>query len=87
MNKPVDDISELMPIVEKAVKSLYDQSVENIKIVKTTQVPFFKEPKLGWLVHAEFNDDNHEYAVQIDIQMADGQITRAFELHRTLLQK
>jgi hypothetical protein len=87
MNMPIKDATELMPIVEKAVKALYGQTMKNIKIMKADQVPLFKEPKQSWMVHAEFNDDKYEYAIQVDIQMADGRITRSVELHRTLLQK
>ena len=87
MNRPVEDATELMPIVEKAVKALYGQAMQNIKILKADRFPLFKEPKQGWMVHAEFNDDKCEYAVQMDVQMADGRITRSVELNRTLLQK
>jgi len=87
MSKPVKNATELKPIVEKAVKALYGQAMQNIKILKADQVPLFKEPKQGWLVHAEFNDDKYEYSIQMDIQMADRRITRSVELHRILLQK
>ena len=87
MNRPVEDATELKPIVEKAVKALYGQPMENIKILKADLFPLFKESKQGWLVHAEFNDDKYEYAVQMDIQMADGSITRSVDLHRTSLKK
>jgi len=87
MNKVVKNATELMPIVEKAVKALYGQAMQNIKILKADRFPLFKEPKEGWLVHAEFNDDKYEYSVQMDVQMADGRITRSVELHRLPLQK
>lgn len=87
MNKSVRNATELKPIVEKAVKALYGQAMQNIKILKADQFPLFKEPKQGWLVHAEFNDNKYEYAVQMDVQMADARITRSVELHRTLLEK
>ena len=87
MNKRVKDATELKPIVEKAVKILYGQSMQNIKILKADQSPLFKEPKLSWLVHAEFNDDKYGYAIQMDVQMEDGRITRSVELHRTSLEK
>jgi len=87
MNKPIKNATELKPVVEKAVKALYGQAMQNIKILKADQVPLFKEPKQGWLVHAEFNDDKYEYSIQMDIQMADRRITRSVELHRILLQK
>ena len=87
MYKPVKDATQLRPIVEKAVKGLYGQEMQNIKVMKADQFPLFREPKQGWLVHAEFNDDKYEYAVQIDVQIADGRITRSVELHRSPLQK
>ena len=87
MDKPVNNATQLKPIAEKAVKALYGQAMQNIKILKAERFPLFKEPKQGWFVHAEFNDDNYEYAVQMDIQMADGRITRAVELHRTPTKK
>ena len=85
--RPVKNATELMPVVEKAVKALYGQAMQNIKILKADRFPLFKEPKQGWMVHAEFNDDKYVYDVQMDIQMADGRITRSVELHRTPLKK
>ncbi len=87
MNKPINNATELKPVVEKAVKALYGQAMQNTKILKADQFPLFKEPKQGWLVHAEFNDDKYEYSIQMDVQIADGRITRSVELHRILLQK
>jgi len=87
MDSPVNNATELKPIVEKAVKALYGEAMQNIKILKADRFPLFKEPKQGWLVHAEFNDDKLEYSVQIDVQMADGRITRSVELHRVPIQK
>jgi hypothetical protein len=83
----VKDATQLRPIIERAVKALYGQAMENIKVMKADRFPLFKEPKQSWLVHAEFNDDKYEYAIQMDVQIADGRITRSVELHRTLLQK
>ncbi len=82
MEKNIDNATKLKPIVEKAVKALYGGAVKNIRIMKAEQFPLFKEPKEGWLVHTEFDDERYEYNVQIDIQMADGRITRSVELHR-----
>ena len=87
MGKPVNNATELKPIVEKAIKALYGRAMQNIKILKAERFPLFKEPKQGWLVHAEFDDDEYEYSVQIDVQMADGRITRAVELHRAPTKK
>ena len=81
----IEDATELMPIVAKAVKALYGKAMENIKILKADRFPLFKEPKLGWLVLTEFNDDQFEYSVQMDIQMVDGRVTRTLELHRAKL--
>ncbi len=61
--KPVRDVTQLKPVVEKAVKALYGQAVQNVKVPKADRFPLFKEPRQGRLVHAEFNDDKHEYAV------------------------
>ena len=85
MNKPIQNATELKPIVEKAVKALYGQAMQNIKILKADQFPLFKEPKQGWLVHAEFSDDKYEYSLQMDVQIVDRRITRSVELHRILL--
>ena len=87
MDESVENATELKPIVEKAVRGLYGQAMQNVKILKADQFPLFREPKQGWLVHAEFNDDKYEYAIQMDVQMADGRITRSVELHRTPLPR
>jgi len=87
MSSEVNNATKLMPIVEKAAKALYGREVQNVRIMKAEQFPLFKDPKQGWLVHAEFNDEKHDYSVQMDIQMADGSITRSVELHRVPLSK
>ena len=87
MEKMVDDAIELKPIVERAVKALYGQSIQNIRILKAERFPLFREPKEGWLVHVEFGSDEYEYSVQMDVQMVDGRITRSVELHRLPLRK
>ncbi|MFC1865424.1 hypothetical protein ACFLYB_01760 [Chloroflexota bacterium] len=85
MDKQIDNATKLKPLVEKAVKALYSGAVQNVRIMKAEQFPLFKEPKEGWLVHTEFNDEKYEYSVQMDIQMVDGRITRSVELHRLSL--
>ena len=87
MTKTVNNATELKPVVERAVRALYGSTMQNVKILKADQFPLFKEPKQGWLVHAEFNDDRYAYSIQMDIQMADGRVTRAIELHRVPTQK
>lgn len=87
MDNPVNNSTKLKPIAEKAVKALYGKAMQNIKLLKADQFPLFREPKEGWLVHAEFNDDKYEYSIQTDVQMADGRITRSIELHRVPMQR
>ena len=87
MSRPVESATKLMPIVERAVKALYGQAMQDIKILKADQFPLSKEPKQTWLVHAEFDDNSYEYAIHIDVQMADGRITRSVEVYRTPLKK
>jgi hypothetical protein len=87
MDKPINNATGLKPIVEKAVKALYGEAMQNVKIRKADRFPLFREPKEGWLVHVEFDDDKYEYSVQMNVQMADGRITRSVELRREPLQK
>lgn len=87
MDKSVSDATKLMPIVERAAKALYGRAVQNVRIMKAEQFPLFKEPKQGWLVHAEFDDEKYEYSIQMDIQMTDGSITRSVEMNRIPLKK
>jgi len=87
MRKSVENATQLKPIVEKAVTALYGQTMQNIMILKADRFPLFREPKQGWVVHVEFNDDRYEYSIQMDVQMADGRITRSVELHRVPIQK
>ena len=87
MSNTIKDATRLMPIVEKAAKALYGKAVQNVRIMKAEQFPLFKEPKQGWMVHAEFDDEQYNYSVQMDVQMSDGRITRSVELHRLPLIK
>ena len=34
MNRPIENATELKPRIEKAVKALYGQAMQNVKIVK-----------------------------------------------------
>jgi hypothetical protein len=82
MTKSINNATMLLPVVKKAVKALYGPSMEDIRILKADQFPLFHDPKQGWLVHTEFNDGRYEYSVQLEVQMADGRITRSLELNR-----
>jgi len=43
--KKVNNATELKPIAERAVKALYGQAMQNIKILKADRFPLFREPK------------------------------------------
>ena len=87
MKKPVHDETQLKPIVLSAVRLFYGGKVKNIEMIKTGKFPLFRTPKQGWLVDVKFNDDVYEYHIQIDVQMADGRITRTYELYREPITK
>ena len=87
MKNPVNDVTQLKPIVKKAVRIFYGGAVKNIEMVMTQKFPLFRTPKQGWLVDMKFNDDVYEYHIQIDVQMADGRITRTHELYREPITK
>ncbi len=83
----IDNVTQLRPIVVRAVKALYGRDMQNISILKAEPFPLFKEPKQGWMVHTEFSDDRFEYAAQLDVQRENGVITRMVELHRTAVTR
>jgi hypothetical protein len=87
MKNPVHDETQLKPIVVSAVRLFYGGRVKNIEMIKTGKFPLFRTPKQGWLVDVKFNDDVYEYHIQIDVQMADGRITRTHELYREPITK
>ena len=87
MSKSIKNETDLRPIVNEAVKALYGQEMQNVKILKANRLPLFKEPKQSWLVDIEFNDDRYEYTIQIDVHVADGRLTRSIEMYRSPLQK
>ena len=82
MDKPVSNATELKPIVEKAVKALYGEAMQNIKILiivefRVNEPALFRLPKQRKPIGFEY----------LDVQMADGRVTRAVELHRAPIQK
>ena len=83
----IKDATDLTPIIKKATKALYGEAMHNIRILKADRIPLFHEPKEGWIVHLQFNDSRYEYDVQMDIQIADGRVTRSIELKRQELTK
>jgi hypothetical protein len=87
MNRNITNAIHLEPVVKKAVKALYGPNMQDVKILKADRFPLFREPKQGWMVHLEFNDGEYDYSVQMDVQMTDGRITRAIELHRHPLNR
>jgi len=86
MEKNITNAVQLEPIIKRAVKALYGPDMQGIKILKADRFPLFHEPKQGWMVHLEFNDGEYDYSVQMDVQMADGRVTRSVELHRHPVQ-
>ena len=82
MKNKVDTETKIIPIIEKAVTVLYGRATRNIRILGVEHIPLFRKPKHSWLVNVDFNDDQYEYSIQMDVQMSDGQITRVHELHR-----
>ena len=82
MSYPVNNASQLQPIVRRAIVSLYGKTAKNITIHEVEKIPLFKKPKQYWQVDVLFNNDEYKYNVQLEINITDGLVTRAHEMHR-----
>jgi hypothetical protein len=82
MSYPLNHVSQLQPIVRRAIVSLYGKTAKNITVHEAERIPLFKKPKQCWQVDVLFNDDNHKYEVQLEIKIKDGLVTRVHEMHR-----
>ena len=82
MSYPLENMSQLQPIVRQAVTSLYGKTSKNITIQEAGRIPPFKEPKHSWQVNVLFNLEEYKYTVQFEIRIIDGLITKVHVIHR-----
>jgi len=78
----VEDVEELGPIIEDALKPVYGGNVRNIEILRANQIPFLDQKKESWRATVEFDDSKTKYQVSIDIRISDGSIKRTEEIVR-----
>ena len=78
----LNQASQLQPIVNRAVISLYGKTAKNITIHEAERIPLFNKAKQYWQVDVLFNNDEHDYEVQLEIKISDGLITRVHEMNR-----
>jgi hypothetical protein len=78
----LNQASQLQPIVNRAVISLYGKNAKNIIIHEAEKVPLFKKPKQYWQVDVLFNNDDYKYNVQFEIKITDGLVTKVKVVHR-----
>ena len=83
----VKDVKDLKPIVDKTIKTLYGEDVEDLKIRSATQCPLLWDEKTFWSVTADFLRRNYEYTVDLYVQISDGTVTSARETWRKALPK
>ena len=53
----VKEVEQLKPIIELAIKSIYGKSIQDIELLKATQIPIFDEEKELWRSAVEFIND------------------------------
>ena len=82
MDYPLENVSQLQPIVRRAVVSLYGKTANNITIQEAEKIPLFKKPKQAWQVNVLFNNEEYNYIVQFEIKIIDGLITKVHVMHR-----
>ncbi|MCJ2563276.1 MAG: hypothetical protein LN417_04215 [Candidatus Thermoplasmatota archaeon] len=81
----VKEVSDLKPIVEKAIKGNYGEDVANIKVTQATKGPMFGIER-SWSVWAEFEDKSNKYSVNLGVEIATGLVDRFSERGRQLLE-
>ena len=86
MSYPLENASQLQPIVRRAVVSLYGKTANNITIQEAEKIPLFKKPKHAWQVNVLFNNEEYNYIVQFEIKIIHGLITKVHVMHRDLIK-
>jgi len=82
MSNPLNNESQLQPIVRRAIVSLYGRTARNITIHEAEKIPLFKKPKKYWQVDVLFSKENQDIGVQLEVDIANGLITKVHETHR-----
>ena len=82
MGYPLENVSQLQPIVRQTVTSMYGKTANNITIQEAGRIPPFKEPKHSWQVNVLFNNEEYKYTVQFEIKILDGLVTKVHVMHR-----
>ena len=67
MDYPLENASQLQPIIRRAVVSLYGKTANNITIQEAEKIPLFKKPKQSWQVNVLFNNKEYNYNVQFEM--------------------
>lgn len=80
-SKPIRDVTDLKPIVEKVIKTLYGENVEDITIKYTK--PYPSEAQIeSWYLHVEFRKPEYSCSISLNIQASDGRVTQTNEIWR-----
>ena len=83
----VTEVEQLKPIIERSIKSIYGESIQNIELLRATQIPILDEEKELWRTAVEFNNGKTKYEVSIDIRIADGTVKRTEEIVKQPMTK
>jgi len=83
----VKEIEQLKPIIELSLKSTYGEPIQDIELLRATQIPILDEEKELWRTTVGFNNGTTKYEVSIDIRIADGTVIRTEEIVKQPLTK
>ncbi|MFC1871621.1 hypothetical protein ACFLYF_04400 [Chloroflexota bacterium] len=83
----VKEVEQLQPIIELSLKSTYGEHIQDIELLRATQIPILDEEKELWRTSVEFNNGTTKYEVSIDIRIADGTVKRTEEIVKQPLTK
>jgi hypothetical protein len=78
----VEDVEELGPIIEDALKSTYGGNVQNIGILRANRIPILDQKKEYRRATMEFDDSKTKYQVSIDVRILDGSVKKSGEIVR-----
>ena len=80
-SKTVRDVNDLKPIVEKTIKTLYDENITDLKIIYAKPRPTIGRLE-SWYIHVDFKNTKHSYSVALTVDASDGRVTEIHEMWR-----
>lgn len=80
MGEKIEDGKDFKPIIERAIKTIYGEEVEGIRIHSAKQYPLSKEEKISWHVKVTIKNNKDRYDIRLTVRITDKTVTETDQI-------